>query len=748
MARGLRAWHPFTDFTNYKHNKWEMVCNYRKTLGVHQCKCLKALDELIARDVIALYMVAPFFNKSKQYTPEKHATILAALAHTRVCKYAVYVFLDWGCHKWETCLRNLKDSMTPTHRLKGKQPNNTQEFDDFEIIEDIVEFFDELKELDQPQSTRIMRVETDVGLRDGEEGGSLDAFTYHKGIGVKELDNIASIIIMLLKHKGRLKEDEIEQKNHVLCLANLLVGAGYFKKVNSMFYIVGHTKNCADMMKRDYQNQNLYTFEQLVCKALGTTYKQITIHSVSDGNFKHYKWLEDLFYKELKTVDSDAPTTMKIRQDHLGMADIPMFFAKYNKLTKELQRKDLNLFLYHFETGFDALCAVNGHLVLTILDGCKQTNAYISQEVFPDHDEGNSVAMDHVWAMEAESQEQKRLEQDGHTFPAKECKRSIKAEEAIIEKERLESLYYSTDTRFYSTDERYPVMGNRYTKHINEVQKEDLNPFLYHFETGYDCLCNRNGHLVLTILDRCKLTNTARTRLNSRKRRFEEEGASFIQKKAALNHVHYKLFLDHQKGNIYATNHIWGQGIILSYLLLYGYPPLNGKPDIHCYYTISIGPRKANSQEQNKLEQNKHLFPAMEWCKLIQSVRTHMKGCIHCHPGSRPCLRMIQLSDWWIMITWDVMVKECLKNLIYKSPTEEYATNTEQADEVKVPSQDTERKPSKEQWDSFMNKSKKLWKTKKQKLKQLRRKTKRRKETKTKESFSTGSIFTISAVCL
>eukprot|EP00536_Pseudo-nitzschia_multiseries_P003288 jgi/Psemu1/7369/gm1.7369_g len=71
-------------------------------------------------------------------------------------------------------------------------------------------------------------------------------------------------------------------------------------------------------MKRDYQNQNLYTFEQLR----------------KDGDFKHYKRLEDLFYKDLKigtiqpgciftVLESDAPTTrIKIWQDCLGTADV------------------------------------------------------------------------------------------------------------------------------------------------------------------------------------------------------------------------------------------------------------------------------------------------------------------------------------------------------------------------------------------------------------------------------------------
>eukprot|EP00536_Pseudo-nitzschia_multiseries_P015237 jgi/Psemu1/41747/gm1.41747_g len=175
------------------------------------------------------------------------------------------------------------------------------------------------------------------------EGGSLDVFAYHEGIGGKGGDNVASIIIMLLKHKGWLKEYEIggeltvlmdncggqNKNNHVLCLANLLVEAGYFKK-------------------------NLYAFEQL-CKALGTN-ERITIHSVKDGDLKHYKRLEDLFYKELKTgtiqpghiftVESDAPTTMKIWQDDLGtVADSAQDLKKREPGYTEPDQQNLDVWL-------------------------------------------------------------------------------------------------------------------------------------------------------------------------------------------------------------------------------------------------------------------------------------------------------------------------------------------------------------------------------------------------------------------
>eukprot|EP00536_Pseudo-nitzschia_multiseries_P005550 jgi/Psemu1/12817/gm1.12817_g len=78
-----------------------------------------------------------------------------------------------------------------------------------------------------------------------------------------------------------------------------------------------------------------------------------------------------------------------------------------------------------YDRAFDALCAKNGHLVLTILEGCKQIGTvrtrlnskkgqfdkekavlileecfkYVSNKLFPEYEEGDTVAMDHVWAM-------------------------------------------------------------------------------------------------------------------------------------------------------------------------------------------------------------------------------------------------------------------------------------------------------------------------------------------------------------
>ena len=48
-----------------------------------------------------------------------------------------------------------------------------------------------------------------------------------------------------------------------------------------------------------------------------------------------------------------------------------------------------------------------------------------------------------------------------------------------MEKDQLEWVGYSLDiTGFYSTDKRFSVKEDCYNKRMDEVQREDLNPFL------------------------------------------------------------------------------------------------------------------------------------------------------------------------------------------------------------------------------------------------------------------------------
>eukprot|EP00536_Pseudo-nitzschia_multiseries_P011627 jgi/Psemu1/29494/gm1.29494_g len=253
--------------------------------------------------------------------------------------------------------------------------------------------------------------------------------------------------------------------------------------------------------------------------------------------------------KHVKRNNRKMENKTQSKKMKIGEATSPqitMFYPEYNKWTKELGDKDLNPPLYHFETGFNALCAINGQFVLTILDGCKQTNAvrtilnskqgkfdkeealsiweeavkYVNQEVFPDHEEGSSIAMDHMWAMGVIL-----LLYLLCSYSALKGRDDIKCYSNLgIGPERAHKSLYT-----FSPIE--PPLSM-----VNYAERVDW----------YGCLCGRNGHLVFTILDGCKLVNTVRTRLNSRKGRFEEEESSLIWKEA-LDYAHYKLFPNLEK---------------------------------------------------------------------------------------------------------------------------------------------------------------------------------------------------------
>jgi hypothetical protein len=58
------------------------------------------------------------------------------------------------------------------------------------------------------------------------------------------------------------------KNNTVLRLAAWLTAMGYFKEVNFIFLVAGHTKSAADRLfntlKNEYRKQNLFTFNGLV----------------------------------------------------------------------------------------------------------------------------------------------------------------------------------------------------------------------------------------------------------------------------------------------------------------------------------------------------------------------------------------------------------------------------------------------------------------------------------------------------
>eukprot|EP00536_Pseudo-nitzschia_multiseries_P010374 jgi/Psemu1/25723/gm1.25723_g len=186
-------------------------------------------------------------------------------------------------------------------------------------------------------------------------------------------------------------------------------------------------------------------------------------------------------------------------------------------------------------------------------------------------------------------------------------------------------------------------------------ENNERNPFLYHFETGFDALCAKNGNLVLTILNGCNKIDGVRDRLNSPKGHFDEEEALEIWEQC-LKYVTEDIFPFYEEGNTDAVDHVWALGIIMAHILC-GYPALKGTEDIQCYNNVGIG-RPVQSGEQERLELNGHTFPQKKWCNLTPEARKHIKQCIHFHPGNRPCLTTIWFNEWRTMTEEAIIEKQ------------------------------------------------------------------------------------------
>jgi hypothetical protein len=104
---------------------------------------------------------------------------------------------------------------------------------------------------------------------------------YHEGVGKKGANNVASLIAKTLRGLNLLREDSVggelnivfdncfgqNKNNTVLKMAAWLMAMGYFKSVQFIFLVVGHTKNAVDRLfnslKQEYRKQNLFTFDEL-----------------------------------------------------------------------------------------------------------------------------------------------------------------------------------------------------------------------------------------------------------------------------------------------------------------------------------------------------------------------------------------------------------------------------------------------------------------------------------------------------
>jgi hypothetical protein len=190
------------------------------------------------------------------------------------------------------------------------------------------------------------------GVVDPTDNDKLHAFVYDEGDGKKGGNNVASLILKLLRlpaidliEKGEaggelnfiLDNCSGQNKNRmVLRLANLLVESGIFWKVNFLFLVRGHTKNPCDRMfnilKLRFRKQNVYTMEQLL--EVLNAQDQVNALRVQSSDFYDMDAFLDKFYRRFAsgTVHKahifscnmdDGATKIKINVSEWELEDEP-----------------------------------------------------------------------------------------------------------------------------------------------------------------------------------------------------------------------------------------------------------------------------------------------------------------------------------------------------------------------------------------------------------------------------------------
>jgi hypothetical protein len=154
----------------------------------------------------------------------------------------------------------------------------------------------------------------------GQITNLLYAHVYHEGEGKKGANNVVSLVYKTLLLKNLLragdpgKELNIiydncsgqNKNNTVLKFSIWLTEMGFFKQVNFVFLIVGHTKNAADRLfnclKVQYRRQNIYTMDQLL-HVLDDSPK-VSVHQATASDFFDWDSYLNLFYSDFKKAGS------------------------------------------------------------------------------------------------------------------------------------------------------------------------------------------------------------------------------------------------------------------------------------------------------------------------------------------------------------------------------------------------------------------------------------------------------------
>jgi hypothetical protein len=158
---------------------------------------------------------------------------------------------------------------------------------------------------------------------DTSDNDHLIGHMYKEGDSKKGGNSVASLLLKTLRHLNIIQFDDEgnpitggelnivfdncagqNKNNYVLWLVPYLVEARWFKHVNFIFLVVGHTKNACDRrfnnVKQVYNKSNIYSFD--MCTEVCNQSDHVTILPVEDGDIRDWQSWFVCYYKRLNEI--------------------------------------------------------------------------------------------------------------------------------------------------------------------------------------------------------------------------------------------------------------------------------------------------------------------------------------------------------------------------------------------------------------------------------------------------------------
>jgi hypothetical protein len=199
----------------------------------------------------------------------------------------------------------------------------------------------------------------------------LTSYIYHEGEGKKGGNNVASLVHKYLDeqgwiNRGRAARKELniimdncggQNKNkYVLQLAPLFVELKYYRRVNIIFLVAGHTKNAADrlfnLLKLTYRKSQVYNMDQL--EEMLNRNQYVECIKVGKEDFKDYGSFEDSLYKtqplsghtkkyQLFYCTDENPTVLIGKEDNISTTEHRMDLKKNSEVERSQILNDFDV---------------------------------------------------------------------------------------------------------------------------------------------------------------------------------------------------------------------------------------------------------------------------------------------------------------------------------------------------------------------------------------------------------------------